>query len=157
MTWRCAVVALAAATLIGCSEDEPPTSRYAVEGGFAQGEGSSRFVATFVDSSLVKVEEMQQFGDLGEAEVVYEVDDGQLVYYRRNESRQRMGPDATGREQVELELEFTPAGRLVRGVKLVDGEPSEMLGYEAPGARRHFAELSERAREAGATARARLH
>jgi hypothetical protein len=157
MTWRLVAVLLAAATLAGCGDDRSPTSRYAVEGGFAQGDASSRFVATFVDSSLVKVEETQHFGDLGEAEVVYEVDDGQLVYYRRNETRQRMNPDASGREQVELELEFTPDGRLLRGVKLVDGEPSEMLGYEAPGARRHFAELSKRAREAGATASARLH
>ncbi len=144
------LVLLAMAVLLaGCGQTDQQSDahRRQVSGQFSMGDATHHFVATFHDSALVKLEERQQFGDVGEASSVYEVVDGRLTYYRCDEQRARTGADATGHEQVELELEFDTAGQVLNQRKLVVGAPTELVGYEAPGVQRHFAELRRRAVE----------
>ncbi|MBD3222973.1 hypothetical protein GF314_17220 [bacterium] len=143
------VVALTAVVacgyLSGCATDEADPHHDQVRGRFTIGDATVEYVATYQDSSLVRVEEAQSFGDLGEATATYEVVDGRLVAYRREETRQKMGRDAQGTESVQLLLEFDRQGQILHQRKLVDGQARELVGHEAPGAQRHFVELRRRA------------
>jgi hypothetical protein len=143
-----------ALVLSGCADQDVPANQYELSGQFAMGDATLRYVATFVDSTLVRVEEEQLFGDLGEATATYEVVDGRLVAYRRDETRRQLGQDRAGTEEVLLELEFDARGRVQHQQKLVDGQARELLGHEAPGAQRHFAELRRRVDQRSAISRA---
>jgi hypothetical protein len=139
----------------GGDEDAMPGARHQIHGTYTVGESTHHFVATFQDSVLIAVEEEQQYGDLGRGRTRYEVVQGRLVAVRTEEQRRPAGPDSSGAfETVILELEFDPAGELVRQSKRIDGEPAELLGYEAPGARRHFQQLRQRVDAARRTAAA---
>ncbi|MEZ4386448.1 MAG: hypothetical protein R3D98_02485 [Candidatus Krumholzibacteriia bacterium] len=155
MRFQMGLIALAI-VLAGCGRGDRETAAHErqVSGQFASGDATLHYVATFRDSALVKLEEQQDFGDLGEARAVYEVVDGRLAYYRSDESRARAGDGPTGRERVQMELEFDAAGRVIGQHKFVDGSPAELLGYEAPGVQRHFEGLSRRAAAEEAVARA---
>lgn len=131
--------------LSGCATDEADPHHDQVRGRFAIGDATVEYVATYHDSSLVRVEEAQSFGDLGEATAIYEVVDGRLVAYRREETRRKMGRDASGTESVQLVLEFGRQGQIRHQRKFVDDEARELVGHEAPGAQRHFLELRRRA------------
>lgn len=133
------------AALTGCGDSGGDARRHQVSGQFDMGDATLQFVATFEDSVLVAVEEHQNFGDLGTTSAVYQVVDGRLASYHSEESRLRTAPDATGHEQVELILEFDAAGHVLSQHKSIDGNRVELVGYEAPGVQRHFAELSRRA------------
>ena len=144
-----AVFALTALSLIAACADQQsgePSARWQVRGEFSHGDATTRYVATYQDTILVAVEEEQNYGDYGLARTRYEVVDGRLVYYRSDEQRRVMSEGQTGDfEEISLELEFDEAGRIRRQIKLVDGEPTELVGYEAPGVQRHFEELKRRA------------
>jgi len=140
--------------LAGCDGAPEAGNRYQVSGQFSMGAGTRQFVATYLDSTLIIVEERQRYGDLGAVQARYEVVDGHLVYYRCDESRQRRGSGASGHESVELELAFDTAGTVLSQLKLVDGQPTSLQGYEAPGVQRHFEELRRRAEEGREAARA---
>lgn len=133
--------------LLGCG-DQQNTGRPAqrqVRGEFSVGDITLRYIATYQDTTLVVVEEEQSYGGDGQARAHYEVVDGHLVYYRIDEQRRVVGSgDDGGFAEVSLELEFDTAGRIRRQTKLVDGEPTELVGYEAPGVQRHFEELKRR-------------
>ena len=117
-----------------------------IRGEFAVGDAVVRFNATFQDTTLISVAEEQVFGELGAARARYDVVNGRLVYYRCDERRRVMNREAgDDYESVCLEFEFELDGRLRSECKPVDGRPADLLGYEAPGVQRHFAELKRRA------------
>jgi hypothetical protein len=141
-----ALVALLA--LAACGErqsaEQPPRQRQ-VRGEYALGDATIRYVATYRDSTLLAVEEVQDFGEFGQAEAHYEVADGRLVYYRIDEQRRVVDQDQPDDfEAVSLELEFDARGSLRRHSKLVDGEPRQLVGYEISDAQHHFEQLKRR-------------
>ncbi len=141
--------------LAGCGGAPPPgaDARREIRGEFKLGDATLTFTATFQDTALIAVSEDQSYGELGRAHAEYEVVDGRLSYYRCEEQRQVVNGDRSqDYESVRLELEFDAWGDVQRQRKTVDGSPAELLGYEAPGVQRHFAELKRRAGRAGGTA-----
>ena len=140
-----AIVAALAIAACGDQQSAEQPERRQVHGEFTVGDATLHYVATYQDTVLVAVEEEQSFGDDGQARARYEVVDGRLVYYRIEEQRRLAGENQRGFEDISLELEFDAAGRIRRQTKLVDGEPVDLVGYEAPGVQRHFAELKRRA------------
>jgi len=159
---RILALVLAVATLSfawGCASDggTDAAGRRQVHGSFTSGDATHHFVATFLDTLLISVEEELRQGDLGRGRTRYEVIGGNLAYVRSEQQRRISGQAENGRfEQVVLELEFDAEGHIRRQEKTVDDEPVELLGYEAPGAQRHFAELRERADAALRAATGRL-
>ena len=133
--------------LLACSDQQGAGEfvRRQVHGEFRVGDSTLHYVATYHDTTLVAVEEEQSYGDDGQARARYEIVAGRLVYYRLDEQRRLMSTgDDDAFAEVSLELEFDAAGRIRRQTKLVDGEPTELVGYEVPGVQLHFEELKRR-------------
>ena len=141
--------------LLACGDQQGTggSAQRQVHGEFLVGDTVLHYVATFQDTTLVAVVEEQSYGNDGQAHARYEVVDGRLVYYRIDEQRRVVGTgDGGDFAEVSLELEFDAAGRIRRQTKLVDGELSDLVGYEVPGVQLHFEELKRRVDLAQGTA-----